>query len=41
MVLRRVRATPASGWLHAYTMARGEPHPLNAAFTLEPFAEDG
>jgi sarcosine oxidase subunit beta len=33
------KATPASGWLHAYTMARGEPHPLNAAFTLERFAE--
>jgi methylglutamate dehydrogenase subunit A len=33
------KATPASGWLHAYTIARGEPHPLNAAFTLERFAE--
>jgi heterotetrameric sarcosine oxidase beta subunit len=33
------KATPASGWLHAYTMARGEPHPLNAAFTLERFAQ--
>jgi sarcosine oxidase subunit beta len=33
------KATPASGWLHAYTMARGTPHPLNAAFTLERFAE--
>ncbi|MEO8566291.1 MAG: sarcosine oxidase subunit beta family protein [Betaproteobacteria bacterium] len=33
------KATPASGWLHAYTMARGQPHPLNAAFTLERFAE--
>ena len=33
------KATPASGWLHAYTMARGEPHALNAAFTLERFAE--
>ena len=32
------KATPASGWLHAYTMARGEPHPLNAAFTLQRFA---
>ncbi|MEO5785639.1 MAG: sarcosine oxidase subunit beta family protein, partial [Casimicrobiaceae bacterium] len=32
------KATPASGWLHAYTMARGEPHPLNAAFTLDRFA---
>jgi sarcosine oxidase subunit beta len=33
------KASPASGWLHAYTMARGEPHRLNAAFTLERFAE--
>jgi sarcosine oxidase subunit beta len=33
------KATPASGWLHAYTMARGAPHPLNAAFTLERFAQ--
>jgi sarcosine oxidase subunit beta len=33
------KATPASGWLHAYTIARGAPHPLNAAFTLERFAE--
>ena len=32
------KATPASGFLHAYTIARGEPHPLNAAFTLERFA---
>jgi sarcosine oxidase subunit beta len=32
------KATPASGWLHAYTIARGEPHPKNAAFTLERFA---
>jgi len=32
------KATPASGWLHAYTIARNEPHPLNAAFTLERFA---
>lgn len=33
------KATPASGWLHAYTMAKGEPHPLNAPFTLERFAQ--
>ena len=33
------KATPASGWLLAHTMARDEPHPLNAAFTLERFAE--
>ena len=33
------KATPASGWLHAYTMARDEPHALNADFTLERFGE--
>src|SRR5687768_4189002 len=33
------KATPASGWLHAYTIARDEPHALNAAFTLERFAK--
>ncbi|HVF65985.1 MAG TPA: sarcosine oxidase subunit beta family protein [Casimicrobiaceae bacterium] len=33
------KATPASGWLLAHTIAKGEPHPLNAAFTLERFAE--
>jgi len=33
------KATPASGWLHAHTIAHDEPHPLNAAFTLERFAE--
>jgi sarcosine oxidase subunit beta len=33
------KASPASGWLHAYTMARGEPHRLNAAFALERFAD--
>jgi glycine/D-amino acid oxidase-like deaminating enzyme len=33
------KATPASGWLHAYTMARDEPHVLNADFTLERFAQ--
>jgi len=33
------KATPASGWMHAYTIARDEPHPLNAAFTLERFAQ--
>jgi heterotetrameric sarcosine oxidase beta subunit len=32
------KATPASGWLHAYTIARDEPHAKNAAFTLERFA---
>lgn len=33
------KATPASGWLHAYTMATGAPHVLNAAFSLERFAQ--
>ena len=33
------KATPASGFLHAHTIARDEPHPLNAPFTLERFAE--
>jgi methylglutamate dehydrogenase subunit A len=32
------KATPASGFLHAHTIARGEPHPLNAAFSLDRFA---
>ena len=31
------KATPASGWCFAHTIATGEPHPLNAAFTLERF----
>jgi heterotetrameric sarcosine oxidase beta subunit len=33
------KATPASGWCFAWTIARGEPHPLNAPFTLTRFAE--
>ena len=33
------KATPASGWLHAWAMAKDAPHPLNAAFTLERFAQ--
>ncbi|MEO6565906.1 MAG: FAD-dependent oxidoreductase, partial [Casimicrobiaceae bacterium] len=33
------KATPASGFLHAHTIARDAPHPLNAAFTLERFAQ--
>ena len=32
------KATPASGWCFAHTIARGEAHPLNAAFTLDRFA---
>jgi len=33
------KATPASGWCHAWTIAKDEPHRLNAAFTLERFRE--
>ena len=33
------KATPASGWLHAHTMATGAPHALNSAFSLERFAQ--
>ncbi|HEX2255393.1 MAG TPA: sarcosine oxidase subunit beta family protein [Afifellaceae bacterium] len=32
------KATPGSGWLFAWTVARGEPHPVNAPFSLERFA---
>ncbi|MEU9130405.1 sarcosine oxidase subunit beta family protein [Kitasatospora sp. NPDC048540] len=31
------KATPASGWVYAHTIATGEPHPLNAPFALERF----
>ena len=31
------KATPAVGWVFAHTMATGEPHQLNAPFTLERF----
>jgi len=31
------KATPGSGWVFAHTIAQGEPHPLNEAFTLERF----
>ena len=33
------KATPASGFLHAHTIAHDAPHPLNAAFTLERFEQ--
>ena len=33
------KATPAAGHLLAWTMARDEPHPINAPFTLERFRE--
>jgi methylglutamate dehydrogenase subunit A len=32
------KATPASGWCFAHTIARDEPHPLNAAYRLDRFA---
>jgi sarcosine oxidase subunit beta len=31
------KSTPGSGWVYAHTIARDEPHPLNAAFRLERF----
>lgn len=31
------KATPASGFCFAHTIARDEPHPFNAAFTLDRF----
>jgi sarcosine oxidase subunit beta len=33
------KATPGSGWVFAHTIAQDQPHPLNADFTLERFAE--
>ena len=33
------KATPASGWLHAHTIAHDTPHRLNSAFTLERFEQ--
>ena len=32
------KATPGSGWVFAHTLAHGEPHELNAGFSLERFA---
>ncbi|KAA3633896.1 MAG: sarcosine oxidase subunit beta family protein, partial [Proteobacteria bacterium] len=31
------KATPGSGWVFAHTIAHDDPHPLNAAFTLDRF----
>jgi sarcosine oxidase, subunit beta len=31
------KATPGVGWCYAHTVAHGEPHPLNAPFTLDRF----
>jgi sarcosine oxidase, subunit beta len=33
------KATPGAGHLLAWTMARGEPHPINAPFTIERFRD--
>lgn len=33
------KATPGSGHLFAWTIARGEPHPINAPFRLERFRD--
>ncbi len=32
------KATPASGWCYAWTLAKDEPHELNAGFTLDRFS---
>ncbi len=32
------KATPASGWCFAHLIARGEPHPVSAAYRLDRFA---
>ena len=32
------KATPASGWVMAHTVAQDRPHPLNEAFALDRFA---
>ncbi len=31
------KATPGIGWCYAHTIAHGQPHPLNAPFTLDRF----
>ena len=31
------KATPGSGWVMAHTVATGEPHALNAAYSLDRF----
>ena len=33
------KATPGSGWCFAHTIARDEPHPLNADLTIERFRD--
>jgi len=32
------KATPGSGWCFAWTIAKDEPHDLNAAYTLDRFS---
>src|SRR2546430_12085047 len=32
------KATPGAGWVYAHTIANGQPHALNAAFTLQRLA---
>ena len=32
------KATPASGWVYAHTLANGMAHELNSTFTLDRFA---
>lgn len=32
------KATPASGWCFAHTIAKDEPHPYNASYTLDRFS---
>jgi len=31
------KATPGSGWTFAHTLATGEPHPINAPFSLDRY----
>jgi sarcosine oxidase subunit beta len=33
------KATPASGWCFAHTIAKDAPHELNAGFSLERFEQ--
>lgn len=35
------KATPASGWCFAWTIAKGEPHALNTGFRLDRFTTGG
>jgi sarcosine oxidase subunit beta len=32
------KSTPGSGWVYAYHLAKGHPHPLNEPFSLERFS---